>query len=76
MLSASHNPMPDNGLKFFASGGHKLADELEDAIEARLLEDWERPIGAGVGRVRDFADATDQLRAAPRRHPAEQARPD
>ncbi|HEY8728841.1 MAG TPA: phosphoglucosamine mutase [Acidothermaceae bacterium] len=60
MLSASHNPMPDNGLKFFARGGHKLADELEDAIEARLLEDWERPTGAGVGRVRDLADATEQ----------------
>ena len=60
MLSASHNPMPDNGLKFFARGGHKLADELEDAIEARLLEDWERPTGSGVGRVRDLADATSQ----------------
>ena len=31
MLSASHNPMPDNGIKFFARGGHKLADDLEDA---------------------------------------------
>jgi len=37
MLSASHNAMPDNGIKFFARGGHKLADELEDAIEARLI---------------------------------------
>ncbi len=34
MLSASHNAMPDNGVKFFARGGHKLADELEDKIEA------------------------------------------
>ena len=33
MLSASHNAMPDNGIKFFARGGHKLADELEDRIE-------------------------------------------
>jgi phosphoglucosamine mutase len=60
MLSASHNPMPDNGIKFFARGGHKLADELEDAIEARLLEEWQRPIGAGVGRVHEYAEATDR----------------
>jgi phosphoglucosamine mutase len=60
MLSASHNPMPDNGIKFFARGGHKLADELEDAIEARLLEEWQRPIGAGVGRVHEFSEASDR----------------
>jgi phosphoglucosamine mutase len=60
MLSASHNPMPDNGIKFFARGGHKLADELEDAIEARLLEEWQRPVGADVGRVRDFPEAIDR----------------
>ena len=60
MLSASHNPMPDNGIKFFARGGHKLADELEDAIEARLLEEWQRPIGAGVGRVHEYSEATDR----------------
>jgi phosphoglucosamine mutase len=59
MISASHNPMPDNGIKFFSRGGHKLADELEDAVEARLLEEWQRPIGAGVGRVRDYPEATD-----------------
>ena len=57
MISASHNAMPDNGLKFLARGGHKLADELEDAIEARLREDWERPTGAAVGRVRHDATA-------------------
>ncbi len=51
MLSASHNPMPDNGIKFFARGGHKLADELEDAIEDRIGEPWERPTGAAVGRL-------------------------
>jgi phosphoglucosamine mutase len=56
MLSASHNAMPDNGIKFFARGGHKLADELEDAIEARLDEPWDRPTGSGVGRVRQFED--------------------
>ena len=51
MLSASHNPMPDNGIKFFARGGSKLDDALEDAIESRLSEVWPRPTGAGVGRV-------------------------
>ena len=55
MLSASHNPMPDNGIKFFARGGSKLDDALEDAIEARLREPWARPTGADVGRVRDDA---------------------
>jgi phosphoglucosamine mutase len=54
MLSASHNPMPDNGIKFFARGGHKLDDGIEDAIEHRMQEAWQRPTGAGVGRVRDF----------------------
>lgn len=53
MLSASHNPMPDNGVKFFARGGSKLDDALENAIEARMGEAWARPTGAGVGRVRE-----------------------
>jgi phosphoglucosamine mutase len=60
MLSASHNPMPDNGIKIFARGGHKLADEIEDAIERRLGEPWERPVGDGVGRVRRLSDAGDR----------------
>ncbi|MGA4508951.1 phosphoglucosamine mutase [Propionibacteriaceae bacterium G1746] len=51
MLSASHNPMPDNGIKFFSRGGVKLDDALEDAIEQRMGEDWQRPTGASVGRV-------------------------
>jgi phosphoglucosamine mutase len=51
MLSASHNPMPDNGIKFFARGGYKLDDAVEDAIESRLNEVWARPTGAAVGRV-------------------------
>lgn len=59
MLSASHNAMPDNGIKFFARGGHKLADDLEGRIEGvyeshRHGEPWQRPTGAGVGRVRDY----------------------
>ncbi|MDO0926203.1 phosphoglucosamine mutase [Streptomyces sp. TG1A-8] len=65
MLSASHNAMPDNGIKFFARGGHKLADELEDRIEAvydshRHGEPWERPTGAGVGRVRSYEEGFEQ----------------
>ena len=51
MLSASHNPMPDNGIKFFARGGYKLDDELEEIIESRLTEIWARPTGSDVGRV-------------------------
>ena len=60
MISASHNPAPDNGIKFFASGGHKLADDIEDKIEAELLSDHLAPIGGGVGRVQRFADAEDR----------------
>ncbi len=52
MISASHNPMPDNGIKFFARGGHKLADDVEDAIEQRMREAWDRPTGSAVGRIR------------------------
>jgi phosphoglucosamine mutase len=57
VLSASHNPMPDNGVKFFTAAGHKLDDELEDAIEAELGGPWRRPTGADVGRVRDHDGA-------------------
>ena len=56
MLSASHNPMPDNGIKFFARGGHKLPDEVEDRIQAALDEPAERPTGSGVGRVHIYND--------------------
>jgi phosphoglucosamine mutase len=60
MLSASHNPMPDNGIKFFARGGHKLADEIEDAIEQRAGEDWARPVGAAVGRIGHDEEAVER----------------
>ena len=60
MISASHNPAPDNGIKFFAFGGHKLADEVEDQIEAELSNPPLTPIGGGVGRVQRFADAEDR----------------
>lgn len=61
MLSASHNPMPDNGIKFIARGGHKLPDDMEDRIEARYVEGVgePRPTGAAVGRVRDHEEALD-----------------
>ena len=62
MISASHNPMPDNGIKFFARGGFKLADETEARIEARLDDEWDRPTGAGVGRRLD--DAAERRTAA------------
>ncbi len=56
MLSASHNPMPDNGIKFFSRGGHKLDNAIEDDIEDRLDEPWDRPIGdqgrSGADRLR------------------------
>ncbi len=54
VLSASHNPMPDNGIKFLARGGVKLDDAIEAAIEKRLREPWDRPTGAGVGRVATY----------------------
>ena len=53
MLSASHNAMPDNGIKFFASGGHKLPDAVEDEIAAQIGVEWTRPVGAEVGRVHE-----------------------
>ena len=59
ILSASHNPMADNGIKIFAEGGHKLPDEVEDRIEAKLGETWSRPVGAGIGRVHDLLDGAD-----------------
>jgi phosphoglucosamine mutase len=62
MLSASHNPMPDNGIKLFAPGGLKLPDELEERIE-RAIEDGHglvgRPTGAGIGRVHDLLDGAE-----------------
>jgi phosphoglucosamine mutase len=59
MLSASHNPMPDNGIKLFAAGGHKLPDEIEDRIESHLGQVWDRPIGDRIGRVHDLLDGAD-----------------
>ncbi|MFI6476525.1 phosphoglucosamine mutase [Nonomuraea sp. NPDC050663] len=60
MLSASHNPAPDNGIKILARGGVKLSDAIEDEIEQRLREPWDRPSGAKVGRVRDAYGEADR----------------
>ncbi len=72
MISASHNPAPDNGIKIFAAGGHKLEDRIEDEIEAALELEPLLPIGATVGHVSRFADAEDRylvhlLKALPNR---------
>lgn len=60
MISASHNPAPDNGIKFFARGGQKLPDDVEDAIEAQMHNEAVRPIGPDVGRIQRFSDAEDR----------------
>ena len=60
MVSASHNPAPDNGIKFFASGGRKLADEIEDEIEAAMSVAHAGNTGREVGRIRRFSDAEDR----------------
>ncbi len=60
MVSASHNPAPDNGIKFFSLGGTKLPDEVEDRIEAAMSEPPLAPTGDGVGRITRFADAEDR----------------
>src|SRR4051812_26708642 len=62
MLSASHNPMPDNGIKLFAAGGQKLPDEIEAKIEAAVADGHGlvgRPTGAGIGRVHDLLDGAE-----------------
>ncbi len=60
MISASHNPAPDNGIKFFSFGGTKLPDAVEDRIEQAMTGEKLAPTGAGVGRIRRFADAEDR----------------
>lgn len=60
MVSASHNPAPDNGIKFFAAGGLKLADDVEDEIEAAMAKPLAGNTGREVGRIRRFADAEDR----------------
>jgi phosphoglucosamine mutase len=62
MLSASHNPMPDNGIKLFAAGGTKLPDELEQRIEQAVKDGHGvtgRPTGAAIGRVHELLDGAE-----------------
>ncbi|SPF45832.1 Phosphoglucosamine mutase [Candidatus Desulfosporosinus infrequens] len=60
VISASHNPVQDNGIKFFDSTGYKLPDAIEDEIESIVLSEekpWEVPIGGEIGRVIEINDA-------------------
>jgi len=64
MISASHNAMPDNGIKIFARGGEKLDDAIEAAIETRVNElidgfKWTRPTGKNVGRAIEDESAAE-----------------
>ena len=64
VLSASHNPMSDNGVKLFAAGGHKLPDQREHEIETAVGSGpVSRPTGAAVGRVRAAEDAGERYAA-------------
>lgn len=60
IISASHNPMADNGIKFIARGGYKLDDAVEDEIEAAIGTEWERPVGSDVGRIKNGASGADR----------------
>ena len=63
VISASHNPMEFNGIKFFNGEGYKLSDELEDEIEALIqnnMEDVDFPIGPGIGKVEYRFDIRDE----------------
>ncbi|MEU2204821.1 phosphoglucosamine mutase [Microbacterium oleivorans] len=60
MISASHNPAPDNGIKIFARGGVKLPDEVEKRIEEAMAGPKLLPTGGAVGRISRFADAEDR----------------
>lgn len=62
VLSASHNPMPDNGIKLFARGGQKLPDTVEDAVEETVFSGTpsRRPTGAAIGRARDLPDGPER----------------
>jgi len=72
MISASHNAMPDNGIKLFAAGGMKLDDAVEDRVEQHIGGGGARPVGARIGRVRGLDDAAERyvahlMQASPER---------
>ena len=63
VISASHNPVEFNGIKFFDGNGYKLPDALEDEIEALLksdMKDIKFPIGSGVGKIKYRTDAREE----------------
>lgn len=60
MISASHNPMPDNGIKFFARGGYKLEDAVEDRIEELLGTRYDCPLGEEVGEIDERPRAAEE----------------
>ncbi|HEX2729371.1 MAG TPA: phosphoglucosamine mutase, partial [Rubrobacteraceae bacterium] len=57
VVSASHNPYPDNGIKFFSGEGRKLSEAKEREVELLTAEEFERPIGDGIGAVELMTDA-------------------
>ncbi len=62
VISASHNPYEDNGIKFFAADGFKLSDATESAIERRMLSPGAPP--SRLGRVAELADANEDYLGA------------
>jgi phosphoglucosamine mutase len=60
VISASHNPYPDNGIKLFGSDGFKLPDDDEAAVEAALEQTGERPEADGVGTIEPWPEGIDQ----------------
>lgn len=63
VISASHNPVEDNGIKFFGASGYKLSDEVEEDIEELFMNDCAgvpHPVAGDVGRVYEIRDAEDR----------------
>ncbi len=60
VVSASHNPYPDNGIKFFSGEGRKLSPQKERGIEDLLEHEVQRPTGSGIGGVEVLGDATEK----------------
>ncbi len=64
VISASHNPYPDNGIKFFGGDGFKLTDDEEHRVEALLSEAFDPPTGYGVGASEELHDGAEDVRRA------------
>lgn len=59
VISASHNPMQDNGIKIFDKNGHKLSEKLEDEIESLMNQKFASPVGEAIGRVKGLIDSEE-----------------